>query len=312
MADASQAAGHTDIDRGHWSLRLLPAALRPYGRLARWDRPIGIWLLLFPAWWSVTLASSLSTGAEALRWVAMMVAFAVGAIAMRGAGCTWNDIIDRDIDAKVERTRGRPLPSADVTVRQATRWMVLQAALGALVLASFNLFAILVGLASLLLVAIYPLMKRVTFWPQFVLGLTFNWGALLGWAAVRGDLAAPAIALYAAGVAWTLVYDTIYAMQDQRDDSIIGVRSTARRFSQHPTAWLSLFAVVSVVLLTVAGAFAKAGWPYYAGVGAVALHLAWQIVTVRRDVPADCLAKFKANRHIGWLLLGGILAAQAG
>jgi len=234
----------------------------------------------------------------------------VGAIAMRGAGCTWNDILDRDIDAKVERTRGRPLPAGDATPGQAVAWMAMQAIVGAFVLASFNGFAIAVGLTSLLLVAIYPLMKRVTFWPQLVLGLAFNWGALLGWAEATGTLPVAAVALYVGGVAWTLVYDTIYAMQDQRDDSIVGVRSTARRFAGQPVAWLATFAVVTIAGFALAGILASVRWPYFVGVAAVGLHLTWQIATLRREQPADCLAKFRANRHIGWLLLGGILLAR--
>ncbi|HJQ57092.1 MAG TPA: UbiA family prenyltransferase, partial [Vineibacter sp.] len=252
MADAVPGAGHTDINRTHWILRALPAWARPYGRLARWDRPIGIWLLLFPCWWSIALFAELlpsgRTGIAAwvqspAMWLALL--FAIGAIAMRGAGCTWNDLLDRDIDAQVERTRNRPLPAGEATPRQAMVWLVLQSMVGAIVLFSFGWFAIAVGLASLLIVAVYPLMKRLTSWPQVVLGFAFNWGALLGWAVVAGEQIvggvdpfatglAAALALYAGGIAWTLVYDTIYAMQDQRDDAIIGVGSTARRFADAP------------------------------------------------------------------------------
>jgi 4-hydroxybenzoate polyprenyltransferase len=298
---------HTDIRPDHWTLRLLPAALKPYGRLARWDRPIGVWLLLFPGWWSVALASPLQSAADVRGLAIMLALFALGAIAMRGAGCTWNDILDRNIDAAVERTRKRPLPAGEVTVRQAAVWMALQALVGAAVLLSFNAFAIGVGLASLLLVAIYPLMKRVTSWPQAVLGLAFNWGALLGWAAARGELSPAALALYAGGVAWTLVYDTIYAMQDQRDDTVIGVRSTARRFQQAPERWLTLFAALTVACFGLAGWFAGAGGMYWLAVITVAAHLFRQIATLQPHDAPDCLAKFRANRAIGWLMFAGIL-----
>ena len=302
--------GFTDIDRTHWSLRLLPAALRPYGRLARWDRPIGIWLLLFPGWWAVAMAAPLGTRAECLQFLWLMLAFGLGALAMRGAGCTWNDILDRDVDARVERTRGRPLPMGEATVRQALAWMVLQAAIGAAILLTFNWFAIAVGLASLLVVAIYPAMKRVTSWPQFVLGLAFNWGALLGWVAATGHIAWPALALYVGGIAWTLVYDTIYAMQDRRDDTVIGVRSTARLFVGAPRRWLAIFAVVAMAAFAAAGVLDHAAWPYYAGLLAVGLHLGWQLATLKPDDQPDCLHKFRANRGVGWLLLTGILAAR--
>ncbi|MCW5747774.1 MAG: 4-hydroxybenzoate octaprenyltransferase [Alphaproteobacteria bacterium] len=322
MSEAIPATGHTDINRTHWMLRILPARARPYGRLARWDRPIGIWLLLFPCWWSIALCAPLPAPDSPSHvdgpgdWASFawfMLAFAIGAFAMRGAGCTWNDILDRHIDAHVERTRDRPLPAGEVTVGQALAWLAAQAAVGAAILFSFNLFAIAVGLASLLIVAIYPLMKRITSWPQVVLGFAFNWGALLGWAAVGADrpcLAYAALSLYLAGVAWTLVYDTIYAMQDQRDDAIIGVRSTARRFQAQPQAWLTLFAVLTVIGLALAGWLARIGGVYYVGLAAVAAHLAWQVATVKPRDPADCLHKFRANRWIGWLLLAGILAGR--
>ena len=217
---ADRTTGFTDIDRQHWSLRYLPPWARPYGRLARWDRPIGIWLLMLPCWWSLALGAAPEWG----RLAGWMALFALGALAMRGAGCTWNDIVDRKVDAGVERTRGRPLPSGEVTLRNALIWMVLQSLVGVAILFKFNKFAGGVALASLVLVAIYPTMKRLTSWPQIVLGLAFNWGALVGYAAVTGTLSWATLALYAGGVAWTMVYDTIYAMQDERDDAVIGVR----------------------------------------------------------------------------------------
>jgi 4-hydroxybenzoate polyprenyltransferase len=302
--------GFTDIRRQHWTQRFLPPAWRPFARLARWDRPIGIWLLLFPCWWSLAMAWD-GMRASLPDLVLQFALFGIGAIAMRGAGCTWNDILDRDFDAKVERTRGRPLPAGDVTVHGAMIFLVAQTLIGLAILLSFPLFAIVVGAASLLVVAIYPLMKRLTDWPQVVLGFAFNWGALLGWAVLRGEIGWPAVALYAGGIAWTLVYDTIYAMQDQRDDAIVGVRSTARRFAGSPVLWLSFFAIVSVLLFAVAISLAGLGWLAWLGLVAVAAHLIWQIATLKRDDPADCLAKFQSNRLVGWLLLLGLIAGRA-
>lgn len=308
-----RATAHSDIGARHWSQRLLPAWARPYARLARWDRPIGWWLLLFPCWWSLALAAAPADFKPDGRLAELALAFAlfwIGAVAMRGAGCTWNDILDRDIDAKVERTRHRPLPAGEVRLRQAAIFLALQALVGAAVLFSFNRYAIVVGLASLLIVAIYPLMKRITDWPQAVLGLAFNWGALLGWAMWRGALDWPALALYGGGIAWTLVYDTIYAMQDQRDDAVIGVRSTARRFARAPTAWLTLFAALALAGFAAAGAMAGLRWPFWLGWAAVAGHLLWQVMTLKRNDPADCLRKFRANRGLGWLLLAGLVAGH--
>ena len=311
MPIPSQAAGFTDIDRTHWTLRALPPALRPYGRLARWDRPIGIWLLLFPGWWAVAMAAPLADGSALLHFGWLMVAFAIGAIAMRGAGCTWNDILDRDIDAQVERTRTRPLPAGEVGLRQAMTWMALQAAVGAAVLLTFNVFAVAVGLASLLVVAIYPLMKRVTYWPQFFLGLAFNYGALLGWAAVESSLDWPALALYVAGISWTLGYDTIYAHQDKEDDALIGVKSTALRFGKATKPWLAGFYGATIVLLALTAALRGLHPLFYAALAAGALQLAWQVRDADLDDPADCLRKFKSNRLYGWIILAGIFCAWA-
>jgi len=305
---ADRTTGFTDIDNQHWSLRYLPPWARPYGRLARWDRPIGIWLLLFPCWWSVALAA-------APHWdnmVGWMALFAVGALAMRGAGCTWNDIVDRKVDARVERTRGRPLPSGEVKLHQALIWMALQSLVGVAILFKFNKFAGGVALASLLLVAIYPTMKRLTSWPQVVLGLAFNWGALVGYAALTGTLSWAALALYAGGVAWTMVYDTIYAMQDQRDDAVIGVRSTARRFAGAPRRWLTLFAVLALAGWALAGYVANLSPLYGAVLLIIALHFGWQIAFLKPNDQADCLAKFKANAHVGILLTVAVILGHLG
>jgi len=305
---ADRTTGFTDIDNQHWSLRYLPPWARPYGRLARWDRPIGIWLLLFPCWWSVALAA-------APHWdnmVGWMALFAVGALAMRGAGCTWNDIVDRKVDAQVERTRGRPLPSGEVKLHQALIWMALQSLVGVAILFKFNKFAGGVALASLLLVAIYPTMKRLTSWPQVVLGLAFNWGALVGYAALTGTLSWAAFALYAGGVAWTMVYDTIYAMQDQRDDAVIGVRSTARRFAGAPRRWLTLFAVLALAGWALAGYVANLSPLYGAVLLIIALHFGWQIAFLKPNDQTDCLAKFKANAHVGILLTVAVILGHLG
>jgi 4-hydroxybenzoate polyprenyltransferase len=312
MASHTPASGYTDINLQHWTLRHLPPWARPYGRLARWDRPIGTWLLMFPCWWSVALGMVQTSGKSGtFHWAALigwMALFALGAFAMRGAGCTWNDIVDRKIDAQVERTRSRPLPAGEIKLQRALEWLVIQLIVGVAVLFKLDKFAGGIALLSMLLVAIYPTMKRLTSWPQFVLGLAFNWGALVGYASVTGTLSWGTVALYAGGVAWTMVYDTIYAMQDQRDDAIVGVRSTARRFADAPRRWLTFFAVLTMILWVACGLLSHLKLPYFAVMVLIALHLGWQIVTLKPHDQADCLTKFKANAQIGWLLLFAILA----
>lgn len=310
---AATTTGFTDIDPRHWTLRYLPPWARPYGRLARWDRPIGIWLLVFPCWWSLALGAPLQTAADWARLGGWLALFALGALAMRGAGCTWNDIVDRKIDAQVERTRDRPLPAGEVNVRQAAVWLILQSLVGAAILLNLNRFAGSVALASLLLVALYPTTKRLTSWPQVVLGLAFNWGALVGYAAVTGTLSWAAVTLYVGGVAWTMVYDTIYAMQDQRDDATVGVGSTARRFSAAPRLWLGVFALLALTLWATTGELARLGnYIYFALLALVALHFGWQVASVKPHDQADCLRKFKANAWLGWLMLAAILAGRLG
>lgn len=300
----ARTTGFTDIDQTHWTLRYLPPWARPYGRLARWDRPIGIWLLLFPCWWSSALAA-------APNWAQLagyMALFTVGAIAMRGAGCTWNDILDRKVDAGVERTRGRPLPSGELKLHHALIWMALQGAVGAAVLFKLNKFAGGVALLSLLLVAVYPAMKKITSWPQVVLGFAFNWGALVGYAAVTQTLSWATVALYLGGVAWTMVYDTIYAMQDQRDDAVVGVKSTARRFAAAPRRWLTFFAVLALALWTATGLLAPLGVGYFVLLACIAAHFVWQIALLKPQDPADCLMRFKSNRAVGWMMLAALVA----
>ncbi|HWA48172.1 MAG TPA: 4-hydroxybenzoate octaprenyltransferase, partial [Dongiaceae bacterium] len=233
-----------------------------------------------------------------------------GALVMRGAGCTVNDMVDRDIDAKVARTATRPLASGHLSMAQAWRFLGLQLGLGLIILLQLSWTAIWLGVASLILVAIYPFMKRITWWPQAFLGLTFNWGALMGWAATRDEVAWPAILLYAAGFFWTLSYDTIYAHQDKEDDALIGVKSTALRLGKGTKAWLIRFDLAMLVLLVGSFAMAGIGWPAYLGIVAIAFHLRWQASDVDLDHPEDCRAKFYSNRWVGWILLAAIVAGR--
>jgi 4-hydroxybenzoate polyprenyltransferase len=305
MAKQGLDAAPIVMDRERGWIEHLPERLRPYAVLARWDRPIGSWLLLLPGWWALALAP----GGPDLRLVAL---FALGAVAMRGAGCVINDLIDRDLDARVERTRQRPLASGRLGVSQALAFLALQSLVGALVLLAFKRFAIVLALASLPLIVIYPLMKRITWWPQAFLGITFNWGALVGWAAATGELAAPALLLYAAGFFWTLGYDTIYAHQDKTDDALIGIRSTARRLGAATPRWLWGFYGVTLALLAAAGWSAGLGPGFYLLMLAVAGHFAWQIRTLELDDPRSCLRRFRSNRDLGLLVCLAILAGKVG
>ncbi len=236
-----------------------------------------------------------------------MVLFGVGALVMRGAGCTYNDIIDRDFDARVARTAARPLPSGAIPLRRATLFLAAQLLTGLAVLVQMNTFAIGLGMASLMLVFSYPFMKRITFWPQLWLGLTFNWGALLGWTAVTGSLATPAVALYAAGLFWTLGYDTIYAHQDREDDLLIGVKSSALALGERTRPAVAVFYACSLILIAVAGLLAGLGSMFLAGLGMAALHLAWQVATLNIHDSANCLTRFRSNRGYSWLVLGAIV-----
>jgi 4-hydroxybenzoate polyprenyltransferase len=304
MAMARQAIDSTIVaDReGSW-LDRLPAWLRPYGVLARWDRPIGSWLLLLPCWWGMALASPWPD-----PW--QMALFALGAIAMRGAGCVINDLADRDLDAKVERTRKRPLASGRLSVAQALAFLALQLLVGLLILLTFDRFTIGLAFAVMPLVLVYPLMKRITWWPQATLGLTFNWGALVGWSAVTGGLSAPALVLYAAGFFWTLGYDTIYAHQDKADDALVGIKSSARRLGDATVPWLWAFYGITLALLALAGVLRGAGLLLVPALALAALHLAWQIRTLDIDDPANCLRRFRSNRDLGLLVLVALLAAH--
>jgi 4-hydroxybenzoate polyprenyltransferase len=295
-----------DIQAGDWIDRFVPEAIRPYLRLARLHGPIGTWLLLFPGWWSLALAAP----AGALPDGRTMVLFGIGALVMRAAGCTVNDMVDRDFDAKVARTANRPLASGKIGMKQALVFLALLLVVGLLILLQLSRLAIELGVFSLLLVVAYPFMKRITWWPQAFLGLTFNWGALMGYAAVTNTLAWPPVLLYAAGFFWTLFYDTIYAHQDKEDDALIGVKSSARRLGEKTRPALYGFAVLTVLLLVLCIGAAGLGWPAKLGVIGVAVHLAWQAMQTDFDNPKDCHAKFKSNRFIGWILLAGLIVAK--
>ena len=304
----TETAGRVADATGNWVDSLAPASTRPYLRLARLDRPIGSWLLLMPCWWSVGLAGM---RADHFPSVWPIVLFFIGAFAMRGAGCTWNDLVDRNLDGLVERTRSRPIPSGQVSIAQATAFMMAQALVGLLVLIQFNRFTVITGLVSLVVVAIYPFMKRVTYWPQIFLGLAFSWGALMGWPAAFGRLDGPALVLYAGSIAWVIGYDTIYAHQDREDDLLIGIKSTALLFGERTAPMLTRFYAVAVVLIAAAGLMAGGGLIFLLGIVAFAAHLAWQVLRLNIDDPAHCLVLFKSNRDAGLILFAAMLLQSA-
>lgn len=305
----SDVAARVADSTGNWVDTRAPAWSRPYLRLSRFDRPIGSWLLLMPCWWSAALAAGISGHITSLPLTIAL--FFVGAFVMRGAGCTWNDITDRDLDGKVERTRSRPIPAGQVSVAQALAFLVLQALIGLAVLLQFNRFAIFTGIASLAIVAIYPFMKRITWWPQVVLGLAFSWGALMGWAAVFGSLDWRPLALYAGTICWVIGYDTIYAHQDKEDDALIGVKSTALKFGDATRKWLWLFYGIALTAFAGAGAAAGLGPFFYPVLAVGAALLVWQIVTLDIGDPARCLSLFRSNRDFGLVLFVAIVAGQA-
>lgn len=290
-----------------WVDRILPSAAVPYAKLVRLDRPAGVYLLAWPCFWSIALAAP----AGALPDPTLLGLFGVGSFLLRGAGCTINDLWDRDIDKLVARTRNRPIASGAVSPTRAVAFLGAQLTLGLGVLLQLNEFSVALGAASLPLVAAYPLMKRVTNWPQAFLGLTFNWGALLGWAAAHGSLDLPAtLPLYASGVCWTLLYDTVYAHQDKGDDVKVGVKSTALHFGDDTKGYLGTFGGLSIAGLCGAGAATGLGWPFYAGAAAAASHLAWQTATVDLDDPEDCAAKFRSNNAYGAMVFAAIVAGK--
>jgi 4-hydroxybenzoate polyprenyltransferase len=298
-----QGADRVADSTGNWVDWLAPGWLRPYLRLARFDRPIGSWLLLIPCWWSAALAA-LSAGASVNAW--HLAFFFVGAFAMRGAGCTWNDIVDRDLDRLVERTRSRPIPSGAVTVTAAAVFLALQALVGLAIILQFNALTQVVALSSFGVIAIYPFMKRITYWPQLVLGLAFSWGALMGWPALLGRLDVPALLLYAGSIFWVIGYDTIYAHQDREDDALVGIKSTALLFGTRTKPMLTVTYGLAVLFLALAEWSAGAGPISAVGLAAFAGHLAWQVVRLDITDPALCLRLFKSNRDAGLLLFAAL------
>ncbi|MBL4806218.1 MAG: 4-hydroxybenzoate octaprenyltransferase [Rhodobacteraceae bacterium] len=303
MTDPENTGRVADATDLNWVDRFAPVWSRPYLRLSRADRPAGTWLLLIPCWWGLALAvAGDPTGATLLDlWIA--IGCGIGAFLMRGAGCTWNDISDRKIDAQVARTKSRPIPSGQVTVKQAFIWLAVQLLLALMILLSFNFFTILLGFAAMIPVVIYPFAKRFTWWPQVFLGIAFNWGALLGWAAHTGSLTLAPVVLYIAGISWTLFYDTIYAHQDKEDDALIGVKSTARLFGNATRKWLFGFEVSTVLLMALAIILAiDDPAPLLVGLLAAwgfGLHLMWQLKRLDIDDPDICMQLFRENRDAG-------------
>lgn len=300
-----------DATKRNWVDRFAPRKTRPWLRLSRADRPAGTWLLLLPCWYSLALAIAASGWRIEDFW--FFIAMGAGAFLMRGAGCTWNDITDRHIDGKVERTRSRPIPSGQVTVKGALVWMVAQALIAFLILLTFNTTAIMFGILALLPVAIYPFMKRVTWWPQVFLGLAFNWGALMGWVAHSGEIGLAPVILYLAGIAWTLHYDTIYAHQDREDDALIGVKSTARLFEERTHQWLIGFSILAVLGAGIAAYISLTGMALVVamiGVLIYAAHLAWQLMRLDINDTDNCMKLFRSNRDTGLILVFAFLAAS--
>ena len=304
-----KASGVADAEPKNWVDRHAPAWALPYLRLARADRPVGYFLLALPCFWSVALAARSAGAPYPDPWLLLL--FAIGAIAMRSAGCTYNDIVDRKIDAQVARTRSRPLPSGQVSVAAAAIFMVALCLVGLGVLLSLNHFSILLGLGVSPIVALYPFVKRISHWPQAVLGLAFNWGALVGWAAVLGGLTVAPVILYVGAVAWTIGYDTIYAHQDREDDALIGMKSTALRFGRSTQTWLSAFYGLAWSAIVLSGLAAGAGPVFVAGMGLAGAQLAWQVATLDIDDAENCLRRFRSNRGFGLLIFVAITLDMA-
>ncbi len=310
MSSANNASGLiADAPPDNWVDRYAPTAIHPYLKLARFDRPIGAWLLLFPCWWSLALAELARGRAYPDLWYLLL--FTIGAFVMRGAGCTHNDIVDRNYDGRVERTASRPIPSGQVSIKQALVFAIALSLIGFAVLLQFNRFTVWLGVASLLPIAIYPFMKRITSWPQIVLGLTFKWGALMGWAAIYGELTLAPIALYAGSVLWTIGYDTIYAHQDKEDDAVLGLRSTALLFRDRTRNWVGGFYSGAIILWAAAGMLAGAHLIFFSALALVGVQLAWQVSTLDTEDPQNCQRRFRSNKDVGWALFLGLLADMA-
>jgi 4-hydroxybenzoate polyprenyltransferase len=295
-----------DAQPGNWVDRYLPKTLRPYARLARLDRPIGFWLLFWPCAFALALAA-LADPSRGFDWIALILMW-LGAVAMRGAGCTLNDIIDAGLDARVARTRSRPIPAGDVSRRQAAVFLGLQLLAGLVILLQFNTLTIWLGVASLVLVATYPFMKRITWWPQFFLGLAFSWGALVGWTSQTGSLDLPAVLLYVGSILWVIGYDTIYALQDAEDDALVGIKSTARLFGSRVKPLIGLFYVGALALWLGAMGTAGSGVAGWALMAIPAGILAWQVITLDPASTSGALVRFKANHWAGAAFTVAILA----
>ena len=278
--------------------------IEPYIRLARLRDPIGTWLLLFPCWWSYTLAS------PEVFSPTNYILFTFGAIVMRAAGCVLNDLVDRNIDKKVLRTSRRPIATKEISIPHAIIFLSMLLFLGFLILIQFNQVTILLGISSLILILIYPFMKRITFWPQAFLGLTFNWGALIGWTSVHAELEVAPILLYCAGFFWTIGYDTIYALQDKDDDTLIGIKSTARKFGNKTKRWLFCFFSLSIFLFVLCGHIENLSWSYFLGLTISFTHLVWQIKTLDINDPKDCSKKFKSNRDFAFIIFLSIISSK--
>jgi 4-hydroxybenzoate polyprenyltransferase len=299
----------SDAPPGNWVDRYAPDWLKPFARLARWDRPIGVWLLFWPCAWSAALVAT-ATGRPAPDLFHLFL-FLIGAFVMRGAGCTWNDIVDRDIDAKVARTASRPLPSGQIDVKAAFGFLALQLVIGLIVLRQFNLIAMALGFLAIFPVITYPFMKRITWWPQAVLGICFGWGALMGWAAAEATLSGASNLLFLGALFWIIGYDTIYALQDIEDDALAGVKSTARLFEGNVKPWLWGFYGATVLLIGASLVAANAGFAAYLGLAAFAAHLAWQVRTLDPADPKRALMLFRSNRTAGLILFAGFVADAA-
>ena len=298
-----------DAPPSNWVDRWAPVSWQPYLRLGRFDRPIGAWLLLFPCWWSQTLAQVNSGSHFPDFWY--LALFAIGAFAMRASGCAYNDYVDRDIDARVERTANRPLPAGQVSPEAALGFVVVMALVGLAVLVNFNSFTIWLGISSLLVVAAYPFAKRVTSYPQLVLGLAFSWGALVGWSAIQGSIGLPALALYVGCVFWTVGYDTIYAHQDTEDDALLGLGSTALQFGEDTVSFVGAMYGLAGIFWLAAGALAGAHLVYFLSVVLVFLQMSWQVSTLDIRDSANCLRRFKSNRDVGIAMFAGLVADMA-
>jgi 4-hydroxybenzoate polyprenyltransferase len=303
--DSSRTSHIADAAPDNWVERLLPTAALPYAQLMRLERPVGWWLLLLPCLWGLALGQLANGGG--LPNLGFALLFLIGAVVMRGAGCVLNDMADKDFDARVTRTMNRPIASGRVSRSQAFIFLCVLSFAGLLVLIQFNTFTIWLGIASLAIVAVYPLMKRITYWPQAVLGLSFNWGALVGWSAVHGSLSSAPVFLYAAGVLWTLAYDTIYAHQDRDDDLLIGVKSTALLFGAKTKPWLALFFAGFVACVAAALYQVQVGLAAWIGLVAAGLHGLWQVHHFSHDDGAGCLKLFKSNRTLGLMFLAGLI-----